>query len=76
MGSVEPGPGLMPLLTPGVARAALIPLGVPAMLVAFVVLGRRVEPDCILLVRFGEPSSRMADSSGPARGHDIAAFKQ
>jgi len=66
---------LAPLLARGVAQAALIPLGVPAMLAAFVVLWRRAELDCIPLVRFGGPSSRMIDS-GPARGHDIAAFKQ
>ncbi len=67
---------LAPLLARSVAQATLIPLGVPAMLAAFVVLWRRAEPDRISLVRFGDPSSRMADSSGSARGHDIAAFKQ
>jgi hypothetical protein len=66
---------LAPLVTRSVAQATLIPLGVPAMLAAFVVLWRRAELR-IPLVRFGSPSSRIADSSGPARGHDIAAFKQ
>ena len=65
---------LAPLVTRSVAQATLIPLGVPAMLAAFVVVWRRAELR-IPLVRFGGPSSRMADS-GPARGHDIAAFKQ
>jgi hypothetical protein len=67
---------LAPLLARSVAQAALIPLGVPAMLAAFVVLWRRAEPDLIRLVRSRDASSRMADTSGPARGHDIAAFKQ
>ncbi len=67
---------LAPLVARGVAQATLIPLGVPAMLAAFVVLWRRAELDRIALVRFGGSSPRMADSSGPARGHDIAAFKQ
>lgn len=65
---------LAPLVTRSIAQATLIPLGVPAMLAAFVVVWRRAELR-IPLVRFGGPSSRMADS-GPARGHDIAAFKQ
>ena len=68
---------LAPLLARSVAQATLIPLGVPAMLAAFAVLWRRrAEPDRIPLVPFRGPSSRMADSSGAARGHDIAAFKQ
>jgi len=67
---------LAPLVARGVAQATLIPLGVPAMLAAFVVLWQRGELDRNPLVRFGGPSSRMAGSSGPARGHDIAAFKQ
>jgi hypothetical protein len=46
------------------------------MLAAFVVLWRRAELHRIPLVRFAKPSSRIAESSGPARGHDIAAFKQ
>jgi hypothetical protein len=66
---------LAPLLARGVAQATLIPLGVPAMLAAFAVLWRRAELDCIPLMRFGGSSSRIVDS-GPARGHDIAAFKQ
>jgi alpha-1,2-mannosyltransferase len=67
---------LAPLLARTVAQATLIPLGVPAMLAAFVVLWRRAELDLIPLVRFGSRSSRMDGSSGPPRGHDIAAFKQ
>jgi hypothetical protein len=67
---------LAPLLTRSVVQATLIPLGVPAMLAAFVVLWWRAELDRMALVRFGGPCSRMADSSGPARGHDIAAFEQ
>ena len=66
---------LAPLLARGVAQATLIPLGVPAMLAAFAVLWRRAELDCTPLMRFGGSSSRIVDS-GPARGHDIAAFKQ
>jgi hypothetical protein len=67
---------LAPLLARSVAQATLIPLGVPAMLAAFVVLWRRAELDLIPLVRFRGRYSKMAGSSGPARGHDIAAFKQ
>ena len=66
---------LAPLVARGVAQATLIPLGVPAMLAAFAVLWRRAELDRIPLMRFTDSSSRIIDS-GPARGHDIAAFKQ
>ena len=63
---------LAPLLTRSVAQATLIPLGVPAMLAAFVLTLRPAERDRALALPAG--SSTMS-GSGPARGHDIAAFE-
>lgn len=73
---INVGHGQNGFLTRSVAQATPIPFGVPVMLAAFVMLWRRAEPDRISLVRFDGASSRMADGSGTARGHDIAAFKQ
>ena len=61
---------LVPLVTRSVAQATLIPLGVIAMLAAFVLALRRAEFDRTLAAR----RSKMPDC-GPARGHDIAAFE-
>jgi alpha-1,2-mannosyltransferase len=63
---------LVPLVTRSVAQATLIPLGVPAMLAAFALTLRRAERDRTLALAAG--SSTMS-GSGPARGHDIAAFE-
>ncbi|HUD85408.1 MAG TPA: hypothetical protein VMR17_03095, partial [Xanthobacteraceae bacterium] len=75
---------LAPLLSRSVAQATLIPLGVPAMLVMFVLILRRAGFP--LAMAFGKDSSTMApgesgtsrghDSSGQdSSGHDIAALK-
>ncbi len=66
---------LAPLVARSVAHATLIPLGVPAMLAAFVVLWRRAELQRVPLMPFGGASSRMTDS-GSRGGHDLAAFEQ
>jgi alpha-1,2-mannosyltransferase len=70
---------LAPLLSRSVAQATLIPLGVPAMLVMFVLILRRAGFP--LAMAFGKDSSTMAPGeSGTSRGHDssghdIAALK-
>ncbi len=66
---------LAPLVTRSVAQATLIPLGVPAMLAAFILVLRRAELDRGLPVTF-ERSSSTIENSGQARGHDIAVFEQ
>jgi len=64
------------LVTRSVARAALIPLGVPAMLVIFVLILRRAELGLPWPTVLGKDSSKMAPGAdGASRGHDIAAFK-
>ncbi len=65
---------LAPLVSRSVAQATLIPLGVPAMLAAFVLVLRRAE----LARRFpvalpAQPSTIM--TAVPPDGHDIAAFE-
>ncbi len=64
---------LVPLVTRSVAQATLIPLGVPAMLMTFILLLRRAELERTLSPAFNPQRSTIADGSG-ARGHDIAAF--
>ena len=64
---------LAPLVTRSVAQATLIPLGVPAMLAAFILVVRRAELG--LPVAFAGASSTMAGRDH-ARSHDIAAFEQ
>ncbi|HEY5066544.1 MAG TPA: glycosyltransferase family 87 protein [Xanthobacteraceae bacterium] len=64
---------LVPLVTRSVAQATLIPLGVPAMLMTFILLLRRAELERTLSPAFNPQRSSIADGSG-ARGHDIAAF--
>jgi alpha-1,2-mannosyltransferase len=63
---------LVPLVTRSVAQATLIPLGVPAMLGTFVLVLRRAELERALALD-ARPST--IPGSGPARGHDIAAFE-
>jgi alpha-1,2-mannosyltransferase len=65
---------LAPLVSRSVAQATLIPLGVPAMMAAFVLVLRRAE----LARRFpvalaAQPSTIM--TAAPPDGHDIAAFE-
>jgi hypothetical protein len=64
---------LVPLVTRSVAQATLIPLGVLAMLMTFILLLRRAELERTLSPAFNPQRSTIADGSG-ARGHDIAAF--
>jgi hypothetical protein len=68
---------LVPLIARSVAQFALIPLGVPAMLAAFVLILRRAELD-LSLAGAQVPPSRTADGGAQSRGrpggHDIAAF--
>jgi hypothetical protein len=67
---------LAPLVTRSVAQAALIPLGVPAMLVIFVLILRRAEFGLPWPMALGKDSSKMTPGAdGASRGHDIAAFK-
>jgi alpha-1,2-mannosyltransferase len=65
---------LAPLVTRSVAQATLVPLGVPAMLAAFIFVMRRAELDRGLPVAFAGTSSTMAEPD-KAHGHDIAAFE-
>ncbi|MFZ3350647.1 MAG: glycosyltransferase family 87 protein [Xanthobacteraceae bacterium] len=64
---------LVPLVTRSVAQATLIPLGVLAMLMTFILLLRRAELERTPSPAFNPQRSTIADGSG-ARGHDIAAF--
>jgi len=67
---------LVPLVARSVAQLSLIPLGVPAMLVMFVLILRRAELDPALPMAFSGASSTMArDPGGTSRGHDIAALQ-
>ncbi len=69
---------LMPLLARTFAHATLIPLGVPAMLTAFVLLMRRAELDRRLPMASTGASATMASATsgtGGTGGHDIAAFE-
>ena len=70
---------LVPLVARSVAQLSLIPLGVPVMLLVFVMVLRRAElglPDLSRPMAFsGLPSTMEAGSGGTSRGHDIAAFK-
>ena len=62
---------LAPLLARSIAHLSLVPLGVPAMLTAFVLILRRSEA-------FAAPMSLFAyraKSNGNVKSHDIAAFK-
>jgi len=64
---------LVPLLARSIAQATLIPLGVPAMLVTFILLLRRAELDRSPSPAFNSRRPALGDHSA-ARGHDIAAF--
>jgi hypothetical protein len=64
---------LAPLVARSVAQATLIPLGVPAMLAAFILVLRRAELERTPSPTLNSRRSPIADSSG-AHGHDIAAF--
>jgi hypothetical protein len=64
---------LVPLVTRSVAQATLIPLGVLAMLMTFILLLRRAELERTPSPAFNPQRSTIAEGSG-ARGHDIAAF--
>jgi len=64
---------LVPLVTRSVAQATLIPLGVLAMLMTFILLLRRAELERMPSPAINPQRSTIADGSG-ARGHDIAAF--
>jgi alpha-1,2-mannosyltransferase len=66
---------LAPLVGRGLAQATLIPVGVPTMAAAFILLLRRAELDRSLPMAFAASSSTMA-AAGKPRGHDIAAFEQ
>jgi alpha-1,2-mannosyltransferase len=65
---------LAPLAARSVAQVTLIPLGVLAMLMVFVLILRRAELGHALRVAFVGAPSTMAGGD-PARGHDIAAFE-
>jgi alpha-1,2-mannosyltransferase len=67
---------LVPLVARSVAQLSLIPLGVPAMLIVFVMILRRAELDLTPPMAFSGAASTMeAGPGGPTRGHDIAAFE-
>jgi hypothetical protein len=67
---------LVPLVARSVAQLSLIPLGVPAMLIVFVMILRRAELDLTLPMAFPTASGTIkATPGGSTRGHDIAAFK-
>jgi hypothetical protein len=65
---------LVPIAARSVAQVTLIPLGVIAMLSMFFVIMRRAELDRALPMAFAGAAPKLADS-GPAPGHDIAAFE-
>jgi alpha-1,2-mannosyltransferase len=72
---------LVPLVARSVAQLILIPLGVPAMLVVFVLILRRAAFGHALnhssnKMTFFDPASKMAtESGGSSRGHDIASVQ-
>jgi Glycosyltransferase family 87 len=71
---------LVPLVARTVTHVTLVPLGVPAMLAALVVLVRRTElgrcqPERHSPMALARASATMAEAAGGARGHDIAAFE-
>ena len=66
---------LVPLVARTVAEVSLIPLGVPAMLAAFLVILRRAELGRTLPMAYAGAPATIASKSGGSRGHDIAAFE-
>jgi alpha-1,2-mannosyltransferase len=67
---------LVPLVARSVAQLSLIPLGVPAMLIVFVMILRRAAHDLALPMAFsGAASTIEVGPGGITRGHDIAAFE-
>jgi alpha-1,2-mannosyltransferase len=67
---------LTPLVARSIAQATLIPFGVPAILVMFILLLRRSTGDFASAMAFPDTTTKMAGSTrGRTRGHDIAAFK-
>ena len=67
---------LTPLVARSVAQATLIPFGVPAILVMFILLLRRSTGDFASAMAFPDTTTKMTGSmGGRTRGHDIAAFK-
>jgi alpha-1,2-mannosyltransferase len=72
---------LVPLVARSVAELTFIPLGVPAMLVVFILILRRAafghaRNSSSNKMTFLDPASKMtAESSGASRGHDIASVQ-
>jgi alpha-1,2-mannosyltransferase len=72
---------LVPLVARSVAQLTFIPLGVPAMLVVFILILRRAAFGHALnnssnKMTFLDPASKMAaQSGGGSRGHDIASVQ-
>jgi alpha-1,2-mannosyltransferase len=67
---------IAPLVARSVTQATLVPFGVLAMLVMFILLLRRTTHDSISPLAFSKSTNKIADdASGTTHGHDIAAFK-
>jgi hypothetical protein len=72
---------LVPLVARSVAQLTFIPLGVPAMVVVFVLILRRAafghaQKSSSNKMTFFDPASKIAtESGGGARGHDIASVQ-
>jgi hypothetical protein len=67
---------LVPLVARSAAQVSLIPLGVPAMLIVFVIILRRAKLDLAPPMAFSGVASTIEAGPGKiTRGHDIAAFE-
>jgi alpha-1,2-mannosyltransferase len=72
---------LVPLVARSVAQLTFIPLGVPAMLVVFILILRRAafghaRRNSSNKMTFFDPAAKMArESGGGSRGHDIASVQ-